>query len=77
MEETESNGDAEEPSQIYVEHFSMEELHYTMKRNGNRVGGLYNELSLLYEQLDRFKPGHADRKTFLTLINGVLEEKFS
>ena len=51
MEETESNGDAEEPSQIFVEHFSMEELHYTMKRNGNRVVGLY-ELSLLYEQLD-------------------------
>ena len=33
-----------------------------MKRNNNRILGLYDELNLLYEQ--------ADRKTILTLING-------
>ena len=54
--------------------FSFEELHYTMKRN-NRILGLYeSELSLLYEQLDRYKAGQADRKTILILIN---EAKFS
>ena len=62
--------DSEHPPQIFVEHFSFEELHYTMKRNNNRIVGLYDELSLLYEQLDRYKAGHADRKTILTLING-------
>lgn len=69
MEKKENNEDAEEPSQNFVEHFSMEELHYTLKRNGNRVVGSYDELSLLYKQLDRFKPGHADRNTVPTLIN--------
>ena len=60
----------ENPPQIFVEHFSFEELHYTMKRNNGLVIGLYDELSLLYEQLDRYKAGHADRKTILSLING-------
>ena len=63
-------GESEHPPQIFVEHFSFEELHYTMKRNNNRIIGLYDELSLLYEQLDRYKAGQADRKTILTLING-------
>ena len=63
-------GESEHPPQIFVEHFSFEELHYTMKGNNNRIIGLYNELSLLYEQLDRYKAGQADRKTILTLING-------
>lgn len=31
--------------QIYIEHFSMEELHYTLKRNNGRVLGLYDEIS--------------------------------
>ena len=39
--------------QIYIKHFSMEELHYTLKRNRGRVVGLYDKISLLYEQLDR------------------------
>ena len=30
----------ENPTQIFVEHFSFEELHYTMKRNNGRVIGL-------------------------------------
>ena len=52
MEETLTSIDGEHPPQIFVEHFSFEEIHYTMKRNDNRVLGLYDELSLLYEQLD-------------------------
>ncbi len=56
--------------QIYIEHFSMKELHYTLKRNDGRVVGLYNKISLLYEQLDKYKSGNSDRNTFLSLING-------
>ena len=56
--------------QIYIEHFSMKELHYTLKRNDGRVVGLYDEISLLYEQLDKYKSGNSDRNTFLSLING-------
>ena len=63
------NNTSEIQPQIFVEHFSFKELHYTMKRN-YRILGLYDELSLLYEQLDRYKAGQADRKTILTLING-------
>ena len=69
---TPEEGADEETSspQIYIEHFSMEELHYTLKRNGGRVVGLYDEISLLYEQLDKYKNGNSDRKTLLSLING-------
>ena len=69
IEELKNNTSEIQP-QIFVEHFSSEELHYTMKRNNNRILGLHDELSLLYEQLDRYKAGQADRKTILTLING-------
>ena len=54
------SSDSEHPPQIFVEHFSFEELHYTMKRNNNRIVGLYDELSLLYEQLHHYKAGQAD-----------------
>ena len=63
----EGNGHA---PQIYIEHFSMDELHYTLKKNRGRVVGLYDEISLLYEQLDKYKNGSSDRKTLLSLING-------
>ena len=46
MEDTLTSTDSEHPPQIFVEHFSFEELHYTMKRNDNQVLGLYDELSL-------------------------------
>ena len=49
--------------QIYIEHFSMEELHYTLKRNRGRVVGLYDEISLHYEQLDKYKNGSSDRNS--------------
>ena len=64
------NESSEFQPQIFVEHFSFEELHYTMKWNNNRILGLYDELNLLYEQLDHYKAGQADRKMILTLING-------
>ena len=70
MKEDRKDESSEIQPQIFVEHFSFEELHYTMKRNDNRILGLYDELSLLYEQLDRYKAGQTDRKTILTLING-------
>ena len=63
--DTENEGDpeksAEMEGQIYIEDFSMEELHYTLKRNEGRVVGLYDEISLLYEQLDKYKNGSSDR----------------
>ena len=63
--------DSENPEpQIFIEHFSMEELHYTLKRNNGRIIGLYDDISLLYEQLDKYKNGSADRETMLSLING-------
>lgn len=67
-EEQEDNGNPAQ--QVYIEHFSMEELHYTLKRNNGRVVGLYDEVSLLYEQLDKYRNGSSDRKTLLSLING-------
>ena len=48
----------------------FEELHYTMNRNNNRIIGLYDELSLLYEQLNHYKACQADRITILTVIHG-------
>lgn len=69
-EADDETGDIKTMPQIYIEHFSMEELHYTLKRNRGRVVGLYDEISLLYEQLDKYKNGNSDRKTLLSLING-------
>ena len=62
--------------QIYIKRFSMEELHYTLKRNRGRVVGLYDEISLLYEQLDKYKNGSSDRNsTFFNQWKST-EEKF-
>ena len=69
IEELKNNTSEIQPQILFVEHFSFEELHYTMKRNNNRILGLYDELSLLYEQLDRHKAGQADRKTILTRVS--------
>ena len=69
-EVSEHDGDDGEMKQVYIEHFSMEELHYTLKRNDGRAVGLYDEISLLYERLDKYRNGSSDRKTLLSLING-------
>ena len=44
----------------------MEELQYIMKWNDERMVGMYDEMSLLYEQLDWYKGGQAERKTLLS-----------
>ena len=75
IEELKDNASEIQP-QILVEHFSFEELRYTMKHNNNRILGLYDELSLLYEQLDHYKAGQADRKTILTINGGCWRRNF-
>ena len=56
--------------QITVEHFSFEELHFVLKRNNGKIVGLYDEVSVFYDQMDKHKGGKPDRKTFLSLYNG-------
>jgi len=60
------------PPQLCIDHFSFEELHNVMKRNGSQVLGLFDEISSLYAQLDLFKHSGSvmDRKTFITLNGG-------
>ena len=55
--------------QITAEHFSFEELHFVLKRNSGKVAGLYDEVSVLYDLMDKHKGGSRDRKTFLSLYN--------
>ena len=56
--------------QITAEHFSFEELHSVLKRNGGKIVGLYDEVSVLYDLMDKHKSGKGDRKTFLSLYGG-------
>ena len=53
--------------QITAKHFTFEELHSVLKRNGGKVVGLYNEVSVLYDLMDKHKSGKGDWKTFLSL----------
>ena len=43
------------PPQLLVDNFSFEELHAIMKRNGNQMMGMFDEMSSFYAQLDLFK----------------------
>ena len=43
------------PPQLLVDNFSFEELHCILKRNGNQVFGMFDEMSSFYAQLDLFK----------------------
>ncbi len=43
------------PPQLLVDNFSFEELHSIMKRNGNQMLGMFDEMSSFYAQLDLFK----------------------
>ena len=70
IDESDDNEVEDISQQHFVEHFSMEELHYTMKRSGGRILAVFDELGLMFEQLDRYKGGQGDRKTLLSLING-------
>lgn len=55
-----------------VQHFSMEALHHTMLNNGCQILGLYDEMSIMYGQLDAYKRSGStlDRSTLLGLYNG-------
>ena len=61
-----------DPPQLVVQQFSMEALHQVMMRNGNQVLGLYDEMSVMYGQLDAYKHSGStlDRSTLLDLYNG-------
>ena len=61
------------PPQLCIEHFSFEELHNVMRRNGSQMLGLFDEMSTLYGQLDlyRHRGSVMDRKTLITLNGGV------
>lgn len=60
------------PPQLCIEHFSFEELHNVMRRNGSQVLGLFDEMSTLYRQLDLYRHSGSvmDRKTLITLNGG-------
>ena len=61
-----------EPPQLVVQQFSMEALHNIMLRNGSQMLGLYDEMSVMYGQLDAYKHSGStlDRSTLLDLYNG-------
>lgn len=50
----------------------MEALHLTMLNNGNTILGMYDEMSVLYSQLDAYKHSGSklDRNTLLKLYTG-------
>ena len=58
--------------QLVVQHFSMEALHRVMMCNGCQMLGLYDEMSIMYGQLDVYKRSGStlDRSTLLDLYNG-------
>lgn len=63
--------DSEAP-QLVVQQFSMEALHHTMIRNKSQILGMYDEMSVMYGQLDAYKHqgSRLDRSTLLDLYNG-------
>ena len=50
-----SEDKSQTPPQLLVNNFSFEELHCILKRNGNKVLGMFDEMSSFYAQLDLFK----------------------
>lgn len=61
-----------EAPQLVVQQFSMEALHHTMLKNKNQILALYDEMSVMYSQLDAYKHSGSrlDRSTLLDLYNG-------
>lgn len=72
LESRDAASKLESPPQLIIDHFSFEELHSVMKRNGGQVLGIFDEMSSLYSQLDLFKHSNStlDRKTLITLNGG-------
>ena len=70
-----SDGDTteqNEPPQLVVQQFSMEALHNIMAKNNSQILGMYDEMSVMYGQLDAYKHqgSRLDRSTLLDLYNG-------
>ena len=60
-----------EPSELVVQKFSMEALHQIIMGNNCQILGLYDEMSVMYGQLDAYKHlgSRLDRSTLLDLYN--------
>ena len=60
------------PSQLMVQQFSMEALHNVMLANNHQILGVYDEMAIMYGQLDAYKHSGSrlDRSTLLELYNG-------
>ena len=58
--------------QLVVQQFLMEALHYIMMSNNCQILGMYDEMSVMYGQLDAYKHSGSrlDRSTLLDLYNG-------
>ena len=61
-----------EPPQLTVQQFSMEALHNVMLQNSSQILALYDEMSVMYGQLDAYMHSGStlDRSTLLDLYNG-------
>ena len=72
MAESEASTEQSEPPQLVVQQFSMEALHHIMMANNSQILGLYDEMSVMYGQLDAYKHSGSrlDRSTLLDLYNG-------
>ena len=59
------------PPQLVVQQFLMEALH-VMLANNYQILGVYDEMSIMYGQLDAYKHSSSrlDRSTLLELYNG-------
>ena len=72
MADDEESAEQSEPPQLVVQQFSMEALHHIMMENNCQILGMYDEMSVMYGQLDAYKHSGSslDRSTLLDLYNG-------
>ena len=72
--ENEGSGDlsTQDQPQLVVQQFSMEALHHIMLKNSHQILVMYNEMSVMYSQLDAYKHSGSrlDCSTLLDLYNG-------
>ena len=63
---------AQEQPQLVVQQFSMEAIHHIMLKYHNQILGMYDEMSVMYGQLDAYKHSGSqlDRSTLLDLYSG-------
>ena len=71
-ESHDDNNEEQTQPQLFIDHFSFEELFNAMSRNTNKILALCDEMTTFYGLLDLFKPNGCshDRKTLLNLYNG-------